>query len=106
MRGHLVSDIHAYAEMVEDLPSYDEAEEVLNLFIRRELIHEALPAGPVPPIAELQRLEAADAVLAKHRAHVAERFPELFEPKPDLPREYWWWYLGEEPRPVGAPRSA
>jgi hypothetical protein len=102
----LVSDIRDYAAMVKDLPSYDEQEEVLNLFIRREVIQDALRAGGTPPAAELRRLATADALLTKHRPRLAKRFPELFEPKPDLPREYWWWYLDEEPRPVATVHSA
>jgi len=102
----LVADIRDYAEMVEDLPSYDEREEVLNLFILREVIEEELHRGAVPSPADLKRLEAADTVLAKHRARVLRRFPELFDPRPEVPRAYWWWYLDEAPRPAARARSA
>lgn len=96
----LISLIDLYAWNVEEgLPYYDESDEVIEVFIRRELIEDALQAGATPPVAILKQLEAADKMLVRRRRRVVRRFPELFsERTPDLPRCYWWWYLDEGPQ--------
>lgn len=98
MPGDLASKIDIYAEMVDALPRYEEAGEIVNVFVTRELIQDRLTQGdPVAP-GLLEALHRADSRLLEHRTVLADRFPEVFEPRGDLPREYWWWHLEGRPR--------
>lgn len=92
--------IELYAWNVEEgLPLYDEGLEVVEIFVEREMIENALQAGVKPSPAELLRLEGADRMLIRRRRRVIRHFPELFsERTPDLPLCYWWWYLDEGPQ--------
>lgn len=101
MPGDLASRIDTYAEMVDALPRYEEAAEVVNLFVTRELIQDRLTqqGDPVAPTI-LETLHRADSRLREHGLMLAERFPEIFESREALPREYWWWHLEVHP-PIG-----
>lgn len=103
MPNDLGSLIRLYAEMVENLSDYlDEEAELVELFIRRELIEDALRAGAEFSTTERERLRAADATLVRRRRRILRRFPKLFaERSADVPRLYWWWYLDEGPQVRG-----
>ncbi|MBI4506261.1 MAG: hypothetical protein HY691_12055, partial [Chloroflexi bacterium] len=87
MPSDLASRIERFAEMAEDLEAYlDERAELVELFIRRELIEDALRAGAELAAADRARLDAADAKLLRRRRRLLRRFPELFEDRPaDVP---------------------
>ena len=93
----LACSIRLYAWMVEQLPRYDERDQVINAFVTRELIHDALSAGETIPADVMALLEAADRMLFRRRRRLLRRFPEMFEENRDAPSEYWWWHLDQAP---------
>ena len=99
MPRNLVSQLEDYAEKVRALTHLNEPEWVVELFIRRELIDDALRSGASLPIAAQAQLEDADKTLLRRRSFLMKRVGDLFSLRaPDIPRRYWWWYLNEGPQ--------
>lgn len=100
MRKSLVSEIELYKEMTEHLSKYRDSEEVIALFVNRELIHDRLLRGEKVSSEVLGLLEEGDKTLASLWRKLFLTFPTVFEPgrKANIPRAYWWWHLDEGPQ--------
>lgn len=101
MLSELGRSIRAYVALVAALPEFDDWLDAENALVHRDGIQERIDAGQQPTERERQALAEADARLAELRPHLAARFPRLFEPRPDVPPEYWWWHERGSPSQPG-----
>lgn len=98
MSNDLHERIDLYAWMVGQFPAYREHYDLSAALIRRDEIHDELLAGAPLAAPDAVLLEDADRRYASMRAELSRRFPEVYDGL--APRDYWWWYVDEAPRPI------
>lgn len=97
--------IDLYEEAVGYLLKCEESSEVVNEFVNREAITDALLRGePLTPAQQAQ-LDSADAQLRVVLTTLIARFPALFTDRDDIPTMYWWWHAVQAGRGSGGTQS-
>lgn len=98
MREDLASDVRLWDFMVRHFGTYDDDEELIAAFIRRDEIHDQLKAGATLSDELRSLLRAADDAAVRQARSLANRFQDTFWRGRHLGREHWWWYLDEGPQ--------
>ena len=99
MQDDLASTVRWYAANAAHLRSFEDQEEVMAMFILRDVIADRLKSQELTSEYQ-EKLAQADAIVADLRYWLVGTHPDVFHPdrKTTVPHEHWWWYLDEGPQ--------